>query len=426
MGVLATAQAVGMALSLATTIASARLMGPQAYGVAALLIAFPSLLWSFVGTKSMAVTTRYIARLHSEGDGPRLGAICKLGFALDLVASLATFALVALTADWVTGQVLGLPGRGRDTIVYAASLPLYSLTGTSGAILSSWGQFRAIAVLQTAEKLLMLGAIVAVLAAGAGVTGYLFARASVQAVTGVLMAVTATRIVHRDHGSVWWTARLATLGVIRRELTGFFGWNYVGVTFSGLLTQIPLMVLGRVRGPVEAGYFRLGTNLVSVGSSLEGALARVTYPILSQRWGTSERAALRSTLRRWTLETGLPLALLMGGGVPLIPLVVPFVLGPQYAGMVLGTQLMMAGVVVSLLFFYVNVFYYAAGRVALWTKAYTGYALLLVVLAWPCAMAWGFLGVAGLVGVGEVIFTLAMVLLIDVRVSFAVTAVARA
>src|SRR5437016_657390 len=66
-GVLASAQVVGMGLSLATTIVSARLMGPRAYGVAALLIAFPSLLWSVVGVKSMAVTTRYIARLRAEG-----------------------------------------------------------------------------------------------------------------------------------------------------------------------------------------------------------------------------------------------------------------------------------------------------------------------------------------------------------------------
>lgn len=417
-GSLAGAQVAGMGLGLLTAVIAARLLGPADFGVAALLMAYPVLLWSFVGAKSMAVTTRYLVNLRAERDGIRLGAICKLGFLLDLGTALGAFVVIVATGRWVTAALLHLPGMGDTSILYAASLPLYSLTGTSGAILSAWSRFRTIAVFQVAERALTLAAVSVALAAGTGVRGYVVARAVVQAAVGIVMAVVAGRLLRAGSGRRWWAAPLGAIATLRPELMGFFGWNYLAVTCSGLVGQLPLVFVGQLRGPVEVGYLRLGTGLVAAGSSLEGALARVTYPILSERWGAGERAAVMSTLRRWTLEAGVPLALLAGAAIPLLPVVVRVVLGPQYAAMVRGTQLMMGGAVVSLALFHLNAFYYAAGRVALWTKAFALYSLALLGLAWPCAGAWGFLGVAGLMAAGEVLFTFAMAAMIDARVGW--------
>jgi O-antigen/teichoic acid export membrane protein len=414
-GSLAGAQVLGLGLGVLTTVVAARGLGPTDFGVAALLAAYPSLLWSFVGVKSTAVTTRYLASLRAQRDPDRLAAICKLGFLLDLTAALGAFLLIAATGRWVAAVVLHLPGMGDTVVLYAASLPFYSLTGTSGAILSAWGRFRTLAVLQVTERTLALAAVGAALVAGMGVRGYLLARASAQVGMGIAMATVTGRLLRAEHGRWWWRSSLGALATLRRELVGFFGWNYLAVTLSGLTTQLPLVFVGELRGPVEAGYLRLGASVVSAGSALEGALARVTYPILSERWSRGERTAVMDTLRRWTLEAGLPLALAVGAAIPLVPFLLPAVLGREYAAMVRGTQAMLGGAVVSLVFFHLNAFYYAAGRVALWTKAYALYALALVVLAWPSARAGGFGGVALVLGVGEVAFTLAMAAAIDGR-----------
>jgi O-antigen/teichoic acid export membrane protein len=114
-------------------------------------------------------------------------------------------------------------------------------------------------------------------------------------------------------------------------------------------------------------------------------------------------------MRRWTLQASLPLACVAAASIPFFPVLVPWVLGDGYATIVLGAQVMMAGAAVSLTLFYANAFYYAAGRVIVWTKGHAVYTLAVVALSWPVAQAWGFIGVAALTAGGEALFTLAMV-----------------
>ena len=81
----------------------------------------------------------------------------------------------------------------------------------------------------------------------------------------------------------WWRAPVKRIAWLRRELGATMGWNYLMVTLSGLMAQLPLMWLGRVRGPEEAGFFRLATTIVTTVGYVEGALGRVVSPILATR-----------------------------------------------------------------------------------------------------------------------------------------------
>ncbi|MDT7892927.1 MAG: hypothetical protein RRA51_01300, partial [Armatimonadota bacterium] len=54
---LAISQYVAAALNIATNILMARLLGPTDFGLVALAIAYPTMLWSFVSVKSISVIT---------------------------------------------------------------------------------------------------------------------------------------------------------------------------------------------------------------------------------------------------------------------------------------------------------------------------------------------------------------------------------
>ncbi len=77
--------------------------------------------------------------------------------------------------------------------------------------------------------------------------------------------------------------------------------------------------------------------------------------------------------------------------------------------MVLGAQMIMIGIAVNLLFFWIYSFIYVSGRVALWTKACGLYTFMVVILAPFFIQQWGFTGVVSLVAAGKVIFVFAMV-----------------
>jgi O-antigen/teichoic acid export membrane protein len=63
---------------------------------------------------------------------------------------------------------------------------------------------------------------------------------------------------------------------------------------------------------------------------------------------------------------------------------------------------------VSAVFFWLNPLYYASGKIGLWTKVYGLYAVLAIGLSWFCIQQWGFFGMATVVAVGKVLFTLWM------------------
>ena len=86
------------------------------------------------------------------------------------------------------------------------------------------------------------------------------------------------------------------------EMRGVFGWNYLVVTWAGLIGQVPLIILAHLRGSEAAGFYRLATSIVTVGSFLETSTGNFAYPVLSARWGSDSRVRLIRALRRWTIS----------------------------------------------------------------------------------------------------------------------------
>ena len=141
---------------------------------------------------------------------------------------------------------------------------------------------------------------------------------------------------------------------------------------------------------------------------MEGSLGRIVYPDLSARWVEGEMDSVKSSLKQWTLRYGLPVGILLIVVVPLLPILIPVFFGSAYNPMISGTQIMLVGAALSAVFFWLNSFYYAAGKVGLWTKVYGIYAALVIGIAWFCIEQWGFFGMAMVVAVGNVLFTLWM------------------
>jgi len=407
---LAGSQYVAAAVGLVTSVASARLLGPKDFGLVAVVTSYPMLLGSVVAVKSGTVTTRYIARFRVERQGELLGAICKLGYALDFVVSLGAALLAAATAWWVAAEFFHTPEIAWLMIVFAASFPIWSLYGTSQAILTSFERFRWVALLQVLDQVIGSVLVIGLLLGGFGVAGAVLGAA----LGNVLIALTATclaRVVlRREQQPAWWRGSIESVRPLRKEIAGLFGWNYLVVTSSGLMGQLPLMFLAHFRGPEAAGFYRLAVSIVTVGSYLETSMGRVVYPALSARWSTDGSEPVRAALKRWTTNAGLPVCLFVLLSLPFFPILIPLVFGPHYAAMVRGAQIMMAGAAISALFFWLNSIYYASANLNIWTLGCAVQTIFVIGLAWFVGGYWGFAGMALLTAVGKAGFTVAMLL----------------
>jgi O-antigen/teichoic acid export membrane protein len=407
--VLAGSQYVSVAVGLLTAVTATRLLGAANYGVAALVLSFPSLLWSFVSVKPGTVVTRYLVRYRAEGRTAELADVCRFGYGIDLGASLLVLLLCGISSWWVAARVYRMPGIAPLMVVYGASFVLLSFSGTSRAVLSTWQRFRTLAALDLLERILTFALCVGLLIARPSVASFVWGSALAQAVAGVASLLVANRMMRGEAVASWWAGRHGRIpDEVRKELLAFFGWNYVLVSLWGVLVQVPLMALGRFRGPAEAGYYRLALTLVTVGSYTEMALARVYYPSLCAEWAGHGRAALRRRLRRWTVTLGLPIGAALALGSVLLPVLVPLVFGAEFRPAVHGIQLMMVGAVVGTVFFWQSPLYSAAGRFALLTKINTVYTAAVVGAILLAAAPLGFAGVAAVTAAGKVACTVAL------------------
>ncbi len=407
-GLLAASQYAGAIIGLLTNIFAARALGPVEFGSAAIILTYPTLLWSFLSFKPVTIAIKYLSGLRASGNRSELISICKVGYTLDLLTSTAVFLLILATSWWVAEHIYKLPDVSWLIIIYGVSLPFFSLIGTSQAILSSWQYFHWLSLFQILEKLITLILVTGLLSFGLGIPGMILALAIGHSINGIIMLIAATRLLYLDGYGFWWKGSFSNITTLRKELTSFFGWNYLFVTLGGVIGQVPIMLLGRIRGPDEAGFYRLAMSITTVASYVEGSLGKVVYPNLSARWAKGERENIKISLKRWTLQGGLPVGILLIFVIPLLPIFIPMVFGSAYNPIVTGAQIMMVGAAGSAVFFWLNSFYYASGRIVLWTKAYGLYTVLIIGLGWIFIQQWGFVGFTMLITLGKILFILLM------------------
>jgi O-antigen/teichoic acid export membrane protein len=405
---LAISQYVGAALNMVTNILIARLLGPTDYGLVALAVAYPTMLWSFVSVKSISVITRYVAIFRARREPEKLKGLVKLGYSLDFFVSLIGLTLVAISSWWVSERFYRQPYLAWLMVVYAGSFPLFSLAGNSWAVLSSWERFRLLAIFEVLHPFLKLCLTVGFIVAGLGVSGVVIGMGLAQASIGLIMMIATTDLLLCEGFGAWWKASLKPVVSLKRELIGFLGWNYLLVTLSGLVVQLPVMLLGRLRGPEEAGFYRIALSIGTVGSYLETSLGRVTYPTLSAWWSSEGEERIVRTLKGWTLKVGLAISATIVLVTILFPWLLPLLFGHDYRPAVPGVQVMMLGVAVSATFFWLNSFYYASKRINLWVSGYALYTILVIGLGWFVIKQWGFFGLSCLMTVGKVLFTFSM------------------
>jgi O-antigen/teichoic acid export membrane protein len=403
---LTAAQYAVAALGFVTSIVAARLLGAASFGVAAVVMAYPSVVSSFASVKTSAVTQRYVSGFRANHRNRELLAVCKLGFAIDFGA-MALAALVVVLTVLLFGDLPGTRGHSELVVLYALSLPLASLAGTAFVVLSAFRRFGLIAVLQVGQKLAVFLTISTALLAGGGMAAFVAINAAWMAGAGLIWLGVASTLLKRAVGAPWWSAPLGSLEALRRELGSLFSWNFVAISLSGAVTQGPVLLLGGLRSPTDAGYFRLASTVAVTADSLEAAMSRVAYPTLAAARAAGDHWKIARLVVGWSKREARLAVLAVLVAMAALPVVVP-ALGHEYQGMVLGAELMLIGTATSAAFFYLAPYLYSSGQVMRWVVSYGLYALVVLGGGWLIADNGGFLAIAALVGGGQAVVNLAL------------------
>jgi O-antigen/teichoic acid export membrane protein len=397
---LTAAQLLSAVLGLVTSALAARWLGPAAFGTAAVVMAYPSVVGAFFAAKTSPITLRYAAGFLARGRPNEVLAVCKLGFAVDFALASVASGIVA-TLALVSGNLPGASSHAALVAAFALARPFISFRNTSLTILSVLRRFDVASVLYISDRLLVLICVIGALAFHAGVTEFVIATAVGQLLGGLAWLLSSSVILRRAVGG-WWGARWSLLREFRGELRSMLSWNFLGATLGGALTQGSVILLGALHSAVDAGYFRLASSLATTADYGEVALIRVVSAPLAEAHALGDRATFRRLIARWTTREGPLAALLVVLGMAALPLVVPLVFGSRYTPMLLGAEVMLLGIAVSTALFFVTPALYAQGRVRTWVLANGAYAALTLGIGAAAARSHGFLAFALLTGLGMV------------------------
>jgi O-antigen/teichoic acid export membrane protein len=411
-GVLTIANGVAASLSFMQAILVARWLGPELYGVAALVMGYPGIVHTFLDARSAEASVKYLSEFDARGERDRIIAMCKLGFVVDIAIAALMFLIVVVTAHWAAQRMVHCPDALGLIIVYAAAFLPRALIGTSYAVLATLGRFSLIAFLDLLTIAIRVTFVLGGLLLGEKVSAVIWGNTASLTFAGLAYVVVAMILALRVWGALPWQGDWQTLTGRRGQIFRFLAYNNLSTLLGIIPKQLDVILLGYFRGPTEVGYYKLARNLAGAVTYLVRPLQSVIYPELSRLWGAEERKALWQKVRRLAIYIGAPVGVAVLAGTLLIPLALPVLVGHDYSPAVGVTQLLLFGSAVWLAFFWLRPLYFAIGQIRQWTFGISAYSMMFLLLSILTVHEWGTTGIALSLVIVTVLFHVCMGILI--------------
>jgi O-antigen/teichoic acid export membrane protein len=398
-GVLTAANVVDAGLSVLQGMLVARWLGPELYGVAALVMTYPALLFTFLDPRASDASVKYLGEFSSRRERERASAMCTLGWVVDLLTALVALLAVAATAGWAAAHVVRAPEVVLPMVLFTAAFVPRALAGTATAALTTLGRFHLLATATVLQAVVRTALVLGLVSGGAGVAGVVYGNAVAVALSGVGLTLLAYPLITATWGRTGVARAWTVLAGHRRSIFSFLLYNDVNAFLGAFVKQADLLFLGWLRGPTDAGYYRLAKSLGTTLGLVVAPLQSTTYPRFARLWGLDRQDELRAVVRRYAWSVGAPLGATVLVALPLVPSLIVGVVGERYLSAAPTAQLVLAGAALWVAGFWVRPYLMAVGRIGTFTRLYlislVPYAVSFAFLArtfGPAGMAMGFLG----------------------------------
>lgn len=325
--VLASGRAAGGVLGFIATLLSARALGPEDFGVVALISAYVLVVRGFVNIKPFEAVVRYGVALADDQDHEGLARLLRGSFLLDCISAVSG-ALIAVGVAYMAGPLMGWSTTTTSTAMWYGLVLLGSGTATASGSLRIFDRFDALSRVQVLSSAWRLGGVVLVTELGL-------------ANVGSIAAVWASGQFVQYAATSWYGAQVVFARMPWRRLRGPFELNKLGHSHPGIwgflnvlywqatLDLVPkslgTLYAGALLGPQGAAMFRIAREFANVVAKPALLVRQAIYPDLA-RLHHRRDAAFKQIIVSMAAMMGLPaLALAIASlwlGAPLLNLTV--------------------------------------------------------------------------------------------------------
>lgn len=355
--------AVVLLSGVAQAIIVARALGPRDFGIAALILSFPPLVFTFFDAQAAEAVVKYLGQFTVARDRRKALAVPKLAYGVDIGLALLGFLVVAVSSPWVANHLLDAGGHVELLLLVAATQVIVAPADTSRAILTSFGRFSGVSWVTGATAILRFGLVLGLVGSGGGIGSYVVATCVGTAVESLVIGWLANRALREALGGSWWTGRLGDIRGSVREMGRFLLYTDLTSLVAVFIRQADIVILGVVAGPVQTGYYRLARSLAAPATSVITTLQSVLYPQVARLVATGDGVALMRRARRWCLLGGVPLAGASLLVFPFVPQVIRLLSGDDFGGATPSARWLLAGSAFVLATFWLRPIQLATGQV---------------------------------------------------------------
>jgi O-antigen/teichoic acid export membrane protein len=377
-------------------ILAARLLGAAGFGTLGTITLFTSVINNFASFRMGELVVKYVGHFSEHDDPDSAAAVFKLAALFEMLASLVAFGLVLLLAP------IGAKYFAKDV----ATTPLFVLYGlvvlanliaeSSTGLLQIYDRFRRLAGLNIVQSLVTLTLIAVTFFIGGDLAGILIAYLAGKMISAIGISIAALIEARRRWGKGWWQAQPSRLRASWRELARFAVSTNISSTISLATKDSELLWVSLLRGPLEAGYYKLALSLANMVQMPVDPLPQATYPELSrqaakQRWD-NVRMLLRQGSRLAGGYSALVTVLLVLFGAFLISLLY----SPEYLPAYPALVILLLGLLVANTFYWRRVMLLALGRADFPAKVNAVLAVVKIGATLLLVPTFGFLASAAL------------------------------
>ncbi len=299
-GKLVSANAVAAVLGLVAAVLTARALGPENYGILALVLVYELTLGKLVTFNAWEAVIKFGSEALHTDDRAGLRQLVKFGFALDIASAIVGTALAMALAGPVI-RLLGWDPSVRSLLVLYSVLILFSLSGTPIGVLRLFDRF----------DLLSYTAILSGVVRLAGVVWCLVTR---QALFGFVLVYLLTGIIgqlYQLFASLWVLRKQNVTGIVAQTVRGIRGRfpgivDYVWTTnFNSTIRMLSRegdeFVVAGLTTPASLGLFKVAKQFSRILPRLLDPLYHSIYPELARLTAAGKKRAFISLVKRATL-----------------------------------------------------------------------------------------------------------------------------
>ena len=319
---------------------SARILGPEGFGVLAIIIAAASIVHGLIAMPGGEAVTTFVTRSVTAGRPEEAARILRFTLAVSLGLSLVAYAVIAALA-LAASATLGLdPAHTDAALLYGVVGVLIAAQSESLAVLRLADRVSLGLAVTMASVLTRVGLIAAAWLTDGGLAEVVLAYVVGSVVEGAGMLIAAAVSVR--HTGL--TGFLDSLSIrVTRDVVQFQAGVFGRTAMGALNLYIDSILVAQLAGAADLGLYRAARQIMDMTKrpfKMIQAGVKVEY---SRQWYSRQGAALRRTSLRFTLLS-LALAALGYGLLAIFgEHIIRIILGDDFIGSINPLLIMIIG-----------------------------------------------------------------------------------